>query len=229
MNFATALILYGQATGRKDIRDLGIYWHSTEAEAIRQYWFDQDQAVFPDEYNHTCVGIVWGDGASYGTWWTASPEEIHGINFLPINGGSLYLGRQPAYVMANLTNLTLSNANFHNDGFDGDPDAFDRWQDLLFEYLALAAPDKANQRYGRLNKNHNSEFGESRTHTRQWIGALQVLGTFDPRTRADFPTAVAFANAYVVFNATSRPLTVHFSDGRSIQAPSGLTSHHRAR
>jgi endoglucanase Acf2 len=145
MNFATSLILYGQATGRDDIRDLGIYWHSTEAEAVRQYWFDQDRAVFPDGYAHSCVGMVWGDGASYGTWWTANPEEIHGINFLPVNGGSLYLGRDPGYVRANLDDLRASNKNFHEAGFDGDPLSYDRWQDILAEYLALADPDAATK------------------------------------------------------------------------------------
>ena len=55
MNFATALILYGEATGNKQVRDLGIYWHATEAEAIRNYWFDTDEAVFPDGYGHPCL------------------------------------------------------------------------------------------------------------------------------------------------------------------------------
>ena len=113
MNFATSLILYGQAIGDETIRDLGIYWHSTEAEAIRQYWFDQDGEVFPDGFQQSCVGMVWGDGASYGTWWTANPEEIHGINFLPINGGSLYLGRDTDYVKRNIANLNEANRNFH--------------------------------------------------------------------------------------------------------------------
>ena len=46
MNFATAAILWGQATGQTDIRDLGVYLHATEKSAVEQYWFDVDNAVF---------------------------------------------------------------------------------------------------------------------------------------------------------------------------------------
>lgn len=224
MNFATSLILYGIATGRDDIRDLGIYWHSTEAEAIRQYWFDADRAVFPDGYGQSCVGMVWGDGAAYGTWWTANPEEIQGINYLPINGGSLYLGRNPNDVRRNLENLKTANRNFHQAGFPGDPDSYDRWQDILAEYLALADPDAAMEQLGEIRE---SELGETETHTRQWIGALKQLGTFDPSIHADHPTALAFANAYVIFNPNAEILAVQFSDGKKINAPGGLSTTRR--
>jgi endoglucanase Acf2 len=221
MNFATSLILYGQATGRDDIRDLGIYWHSTEAEAIRHYWFDENGEVFPDGYAHTCVGMVWGDGASYGTWWTANPEEIHGINFLPINGGSLYLGRQPDYVLNNLKDLTASNRNFHNAGFPGDAEKLEMWPDVLAEYLALADPNTA---LSRLSDVKSSELGETKTHSHQWITALQQLGAYDPSIQSDSPTAVVFKKAYVIYNPTGAPLTVTFTDGKKLDAPSGLST-----
>lgn len=224
MNFATSLILYGQATGRDDIRDLGIYWHSTEAETIRQYWFDQGGEVFPDGYAQSCVGMVWGDGASYGTWWTANPEEIHGINFLPVNGGSLYLGRQPDYILTNLKSLKTANRNFHQAGFPGDPDSFDKWQDILAEYLALADPDAA---MALLPSIKESELGETKTHTTQWISSLQSLGNFDPNIRADHPTVITFQKAHVIYNPTSKPLTVHFSDGKTVTAAPGLSTEAR--
>ncbi len=223
MNFATSLILYGQATGRDEIRDLGIYWHSTEAETIRHYWFDEDLAVFPDGYGHSCVGMVWGDGGSYGTWWTANPEEIHGINYLPITAGSLYLGRSPDYVLRNLKNLESSNRNFHNGGFEGDPEKFDKWQDILFEYLALADPAAAIERYEGLGSNPQSELGETVTHTRQWLGALQMLGNFKSDVQANHPTAVAFEKGYVVFNPDEEPVSVKFTDGKEIEAEPGIS------
>lgn len=221
MNFATALILYGQAIGNQEIRDLGIYWHSTEAEAIRHYWFDQDGEVFPEGYQQSCVGMVWGDGGAYGTWWTANPEEIHGINFLPINGGSLYLGRDPDYVQANLANLKKANHSFHTNGFKGDPNAYNRWQDILAEYLALADPIAAKALLAKVDK---SELGETLTHSRQWIGALETLGHVDPETRANHPTAVAFKNAYVTYNPSTEPITIKFTNGKAIQAAPGLTN-----
>jgi endoglucanase Acf2 len=229
MNFATALVLYGTATGRDDLRDLGIYWHSTEAEAIRHYWFDLDGAVFPEGYAHSCVGMVWGDGGSYGTWWTANPEEIHGINYLPLNGGSLYLGRSPEYVRKNLIDLRSSNTNFHNAGFPGPADSLDRWQDIIYEYQALADPEQAATRFRSLGATHESEFGETRTHTLQWLGALGELGQVDASVLANHPTAVAFKKAgkarYVVYNAGASPLSVRFSDGKRVRAEPGLSLH----
>ena len=226
MNFATSLILYGEATNNVEIRDLGIYWHATEAEAIKNYWFDIDEAVFPEEYGHRCVGMIWGDGGSYGTWWTANPEEIHGINFLPINGGSLHLGRDPEYVMLNFENMLQSNRNFHDAGFEGDADQIDRWHDVLYEYLALSDAREAMLRYNKTGREIESEFGESKLHTQQWIDALLQLGHFDSTTRANYPTAVAFTKNglknYVIFNGESEIKKVRFTDGFEREVPPGL-------
>jgi len=226
MNFATSLILYGEAISDKKIRDLGIYWHATESEAIRNYWFDNDAEVFPKGFGSPCVGMVWGDGGTYGTWWTANPEEIHGINFLPITGGSLYLGRDTDYVRRNFESLLAANERFHNAGFKGDPQKLAPWQDVILEYLALAEPDDAAKRYQANGADVKSEFGETKVHTAQWIAALRELGQVDFKVKADWPTAVAFSNqgqrSYVVYNGAQETKPVKFSDGATFNVPYGL-------
>ena len=226
MNFATALILYGEAIGNKKIRDLGIYWHATEAEAIRNYWFDNDGEVFPKGFGSPCVGMIWGDGGTFGTWWTANPEEIHGINFLPLTGGSLYLARDPKFVRRNFDSLVAANQRFHNTGFKGDAEKLTTWQDIIFEYLALADPIDADRRYQGNGVAAKSEFGETKVHTAQWMAASKSLGRFDESVRANWPTAVSFTNQgkriYVIFNAREETKTVKFSDGASFDAPPGL-------
>jgi len=226
MNFATSLILYGQATGNQKIRDLGIYWHATEAESIKHYWFDNDGEVFPKGFGSPCVGMVWGDGGTFGTWWTANPEEIHGINFLPVNGGSLYLARDKDYVLKNFESLIAANERFHNAGFDGDPKKFDKWQDIIFEYLALADPADAAKRYQANGADAKSEFGEPKVHTTQWIAALSDLGQFDSTVQANWPTAVAFNREgkpnYVVYNGAEETKSVKFTDGATFEVPPGL-------
>ena len=97
MNFAGALIQWGQATGNTAVRDAGIYIYTTQAAAIADYWFDVDNDIFPAQFQHSTVGMVWGDGGAYATWFTADPEKIQGINQLPITGSHLYLGLHPAY------------------------------------------------------------------------------------------------------------------------------------
>ena len=225
MNFATSLIMYGEAIGNSRIRDLGIYWHATEAEAIRHYWFDNDGEVFPDGFESPCVGIVWGDGGTFGTWWTANPEEIHGINFLPLNGGSLYLARDTDYVRRNFESLLTANQRFHNAGFEGDPEQLTTWQDLIYEHLAFADAADAEKRY-HAGGDFESEFGETKVHTTQWIAALKSLGYYDATTRADCPTAVSFVKkgerTYIVYNASPQMRIVKFSDGKAFDAPQGL-------
>src|SRR5262245_42424715 len=60
MMFATAMILFGQSTNDSTMRNAGVYLYTTERDAIGQYWFDKDNAVFPSNYAHDTVGIVWG-------------------------------------------------------------------------------------------------------------------------------------------------------------------------
>ena len=110
MNFANALIQWGQVTGNTAVRDAGIFIYTTQAAAIQQYWFDVDGTTFPAGWNHTAVGMVWGDGGSYATWFSAEPEKIQGINMLPITGGHLYLGYRPEYVKKNYQEIATSRA-----------------------------------------------------------------------------------------------------------------------
>ena len=78
MNFAGALIQWGQATGNTAVRDAGIYIYTTQAAAIEDYWFDVDNDVFPAEFGHSTVGMVWGDGGAYATWFTRRAGEDPG-------------------------------------------------------------------------------------------------------------------------------------------------------
>ena len=227
MNFATALVLYGEATGNDRIRDLGSFWRATEAEAIRQYWFDVDGEVFPEGYEHPCAGIIWSDGATYGTWWTANPEEIHGINFLPFNAGSIYLGARPEYIRRNLDGLMEGNRNNHRPGgFPGPTDKLDAWQDIILQYQALAEPGAALRELRKWRQSGGKpEAGETATHTLHWILSLNDLGQFDAATTADYPTAAVFIKNgkrnYVIYNAGEKPVRVQFSNGKTFKAPRG--------
>jgi endoglucanase Acf2 len=63
MNFNVATILWGEATDQDDIRDLGIFLHTTETRAAEQYWFDIDNVNFPYDYPYVAIGMVWGGKA----------------------------------------------------------------------------------------------------------------------------------------------------------------------
>ncbi|MFC0002562.1 glycosyl hydrolase [Micromonospora siamensis] len=216
MNFANALIQWGQATGNTAVRDAGIFIYTTQAAAIQEYWFDADDENFPANFGHSTVGMVWGDGGAYATWFSADPEMIQGINMLPVTGGHLYLGYNPAYNKTNYAELVRNNG--------GEPTV---WQDIAWQFLALGDPDAALSKL-RANPGYTPEEGESRAHTFHWIRNLAALGQVDTSITANHPLAAVFnrngARTYVASNITANPLTVTFSDGTSLTVAAGKTA-----
>ncbi|MEU0279279.1 glycosyl hydrolase [Streptomyces sp. NPDC006195] len=216
-NLSAALVLWGSATGNAELRDLGSYLLATESEAIAQYWFDADEEVFPSSFGHDTAGMVWGSGAAYSTWWTANPEEIHGINVLPVTGGSLHLGREKAAIQRNLAELEREN---------GGPAV--EWRDILWEFEALADPAGAKAKWDAGNAGYTPEAGESRAHTYHWIGTLDALGAPDATVTGSVPTSAVFSKGgvrtYAAHNFESAARTVTFSDGTTLDVPARSTA-----
>ncbi|MGC4768357.1 glycosyl hydrolase [Micromonospora sp. DT44] len=216
MNFANALIQWGQVTGDTAVRDAGIFLYTTQAAAIQEYWFDVSDQNFPAAFGHSTVGMVWGDGGAYATWFSGEPEMIQGINLLPVTGGHLYLGANPAYVRTNYAELVRNNG--------GPPTV---WQDILWQFQALGDPDAALANL-RANPGYTPEEGESRAHTFHWIRNLAALGTVDTTVSANHPLSAVFsrngARTYVASNPTANPITVTFSNGTRLTVGAGRTA-----
>ncbi|WP_166846439.1 glycosyl hydrolase [Isoptericola sp. BMS4] len=213
MNFAGALVQWGEATGDTEVRDAGAFIYATQAAAIQRYWFDAEDSTFPDGFAHPTVGMVWGDGGAYSTWFSAEPEMIQGINALPVTGSHLYLGHSPA---------TVREMYAHLEQVNGGPPTV--WQDVLWSRLALGDADGALSRL-RAAGAYTPEEGESRAHTFHWVRNLAALGEVDTSVRADHPLAAVFtddgARTYVASNVTSSDLDVTFSDGTTLTVPAG--------
>ncbi len=206
MNFASAVVLWGEATGQAEIRDLGVFLYTTEASAVDQYWFDVDNEVFPADYPHVAIGMVWGGKGVHSTWFGADPEFIHGINLLPITAGSLYLGHHPDYVRANYDEVVAER--------NGPPTV---WKDVLWEYLALSDPSLALSYYFA-DRGYAPFDGESRAHTLHWLYNLKKMGHVETGVTADVPTYAVFRDrnddrTYVAYNAGPEAREVTFSDG----------------
>ncbi len=215
MNFATAVTLWGEITDQKDIRDLGVFLYTTERSAIEQYWFDIDNEVFPADYPYVALGMVWGGKGVHSTWFGSDPDFIHGINILPFNGGSLYLGRHPDYV--------LENYNEMESELNGvEP----TWKDITWQYLALSDPAKALSLFFA-DPNYETEEGATKAHTYHWLGNLKKMGKIDISVTADIPTYSVLKNnsgekTYIAYNASSAARTVNFSDGYTMEVPPRL-------
>ncbi len=212
MNFASGLIQWGQATGNKTVRDLGIYLYTTQASAIQNYWFDTDDEAFPAAFGHSTVGMVWGDGGAYSTWFSAEPEMIQGINLLPSTAGHLYLGYDPSYITRNLNELTTNN---------GGPATV--WKDILWEFQALADAPTALSQFRSQADSYTVEEGESRAHTFYWLKSLSGLGTVDRSVTANTPLHAVFVKngvrTYQAANMSGSAITVTFSNGVTLNVP----------
>ena len=212
MNFATAVILWGEITNQKEVRDLGIFLYTTERSAIEQYWFDIDNEVFPTTYPYKALGMVWGGKGVHSTWFGADPDFIHGINMLPFNGGSLYLGRNVDYVQLNYNEIE-SELNGTSA----------TWKDIIWQYLALSDPAKALSLFFA-DPNYTPEDGETKAHTYHWLGNLKKMGHLDISVTADVPTYSVLKNSseektYIAYNSSFNTRMVNFSDGYSMNVP----------
>jgi endoglucanase Acf2 len=208
INFSAAVVLWGAATHRRDLRDLGIFLYAHQVAAVEQYWFDVDHAVFPRGFEHSAAAMVWGAGAKHDTWFDQDPIFVHGIDFLPFTGASLYLGRRPDYVRKNFDEVFRESRGIVTT-----------WRDYLAMYIALAEPKKAGDLF-RDDPYLSPEFGNSKAMTHHWISNLSVLGGVDPAIQADLPTYAVFKNGaartYVAWNPEPEPRRVRFSDGTAI-------------
>ncbi|MBB3698196.1 carbohydrate-binding protein [Flammeovirga yaeyamensis] len=218
MQFHSSLIHWGEISGNKEIRDLGIYLYTTEQAAVEEYWFDMYERNFKPDQQYSLVSRVWGNSYDNGTFWTADIAASYNIELYPIHGGSLYLGHNVAYVeklWAEMTQNTQVLDKVDNPNL---------WYDVMWSYLAFSDPAKAIELYDD-HPGRNIKFGVSDAQTYHWLHAMNALGKVDISITADSPLAAAFNKdgnkTYVAHNYSNTEQTVTFSDGYQLVVPAG--------
>ncbi len=223
VNAWAGLIMWGEITSNKALRDLGLYLYTTEIQAIHHYWFDSSGLVLPKEYQNVEVSMLFGGKISHNTWWIDEPRQIKGINLLPITTASTYLALKPEHVRRSMAALAPEMALYASRGKYAKPP--DIWQDIFAKYLALVEPANAMAQWKRWG---SFELGDTRSHTLHWLNSLQTMGTPDFSVTANSLFYSVFKSpsgrkTYLAYNATREPLTVTFSDGHVLQvAPAQL-------
>jgi endoglucanase Acf2 len=232
INAWVSLILWGEVTGNKALRDLGIYLYTNEIEAINHYWFDIHGQVFATEYKNAEVSLVFGGMYRHDTWWIDDPRQIKGINLLPVTTAHTYLGRDPAFVKRSLATLPAETALWNRIAKKpSPPPPKDIWQDVFSQYLALADPAEALKTWDRWG---SVELGASRSYTLHFMLSLEAMGTPDFSITADTPLHAVFnrpdgSRTYLAFNARKTPLEVKFSDGKRLSVAPGSLARLSAR
>jgi endoglucanase Acf2 len=220
INFAAGTALWGMATGDTKMRDLGMFLYATESHSLMHYWFDIDGIVFPKDFGHTMLGMIWGEKADYATWFSAEPECIHGINMLPVTASSLFLGRNQQHVLNNYAEIVSNNGNR----------PVDQWHDIMWKYLALGDAKRALAELNR-NPGYKPEAGDSLAHTYHWIHNIAAAGRVRLDITANTTCYAVFERegqkTYVVYNPGEKPVNVVFSDGHRMAAPARTLTHSR--
>lgn len=236
MNAWAGLVLLGEATGDRELRDRGIWLFTTEMTAIEDYWFGVHGDTFPPEYPASVVTMVWGGKGANATWFSGDPQQVHGINWLPITGASLYLGRFPDYCKKNYDALVHEQqAALSKDGGKksrptpaaGGDVAWTSWIDVTLMVRSLSDPDDALHQYEAAMKAEAAgkklpyEAGHTRAALGHWIHTLARLGTVDRRVTADTPLYAVFTTngrrTHTAYHSGAKARTVTFSDGVKLE------------
>jgi endoglucanase Acf2 len=199
INFSYAVALWGALMKNKKLEELGLYLYATQVSAVEEYWFDTENRVFPEKFGHPTIAMVWGSGGKYDTWFDQDPGIIHGINFLPITGGSYYLGRHPDYVRKNFQTI-----------LDRSYGEVTTWRDPILMFAALGDPEDTWSRYKK-DRLFDPEFGASRTMTRLWLASLRHFGLPIFSDSPPSPYAIAFkkdeTTTRVAFDPKTKEMT----------------------
>ena len=214
MQFNSSLIHWGSITGNDEIRDLGIYLYTTEQTAIEEYWFDMNERTFKDGYGYSVASRIWGNGYDNQTFWTSDIAAVYGIEMYPVHGGSLYLGHDSAYAAHLWQEITQNTGILENEA---NPNL---WHDIMWQYLAFTDAPAAIELYNSYPE-RSLKFGISDAQTYYWLHSMNALGLVDTSVTADYPITAVFTKdgekTYTAHNYTDQALTVHFSDGYTLE------------
>lgn len=211
LNAWYGLILWGEATGDRALRDLGLFLFNTERTAVEEYWFDVSGTNYPSDFPNVALGMVWGGKGAFGTWFSGDIDCIHGINWLPFTPASVYMGRHPEYVKKNFGRIVEKRS--------GGTDFNTGWGDLVVMFGALndSAPAVSHL---AAHPNCKIEGGNSRAFMEHWTGTLSQLGRLDAATTSSHPFTNVFVKngkkSYSAFNFGNQPILVKFSDGAEL-------------
>jgi endoglucanase Acf2 len=214
LNAWYGLILWGEATGNQQLRDLGLFLFNTERTAVEEYWFDVAGSNYPSDFPNVALGMVWGGKGAFGTWFSGEIDCIHGINWLPFTPASVYMGRHPEYVRKNYQQIVSKRK--------GGTDFNTGWGDLVLMFGALDDPTPAVAHL-TAHPSCKIESGNSRAFMEHWIGTFVALGQIDATTTSAHPFTNVFVRngkkSYAAYNYGITPASVTFSDGTQLRVP----------
>lgn len=209
------LFLLGDMLNDETIRDAGAFGYISESYATLEYWFDWKNRNLPPAYPHNVVGILSNQGFAYGTYFSASPVHIHGIQYLPVNPGFKYLARDTAWARREYNDMLTESAAI--DGHTSETQFGDDWAHVALGFKYLSDPKYAtafmasNLQLPVTDSRYIMDY-EVAGMTYFYAHANQNLGYFSSNFRTNFPSSSVFekngAFSYAVaYNPTASAKT----------------------
>ncbi len=231
VNSWAGMILLGEALGDPELTAAGVMGYSFETRATVEYWFDPHGDVFPAEYKHDAAGMIWCNSIVWGTWFTASPAWIYGIQWLPSAPWASFYDRDPKLISRIYAGMNREFDAHEEKEAARKPGTVRKPAEIKSHggelgsyhlgFVMMADPQFAMQQLDRLW----AEPGDKVAHN-AWMAniyyeshALDEIGRVDWSCHGNSPTSMVYTNAakktrtFIAWNPTAKPQTVIFYEG----------------
>lgn len=157
---------YGTYLWSKEIKNIelenySLWLYNREASVALHYWLNIDLSDdLYKNYSHSIVSLLWGGKVDWATWFDGAPESILGIQIIPINGGSLYLGEDSMRVERNLLGINFNSIS--------------KFKDYLIMYQSLSDSNKAERLLVEITDSQIDD-GNSRSYLYAWVYYMQSI------------------------------------------------------
>jgi len=191
----TGLFLLGDVLQDEALMDAAAFGYISESHATLEYWFDWKQNNLPAAYAHNMVGILSNMGFAYGTFFSASPVHIHGIQYLPVNPGFKYLAEDTGWANQEYSDMMAESLTV--EGFDSENDFGDDWAHVALGFRMLFDPEYVadfmaeNMELPQSDPKYIMDYDVSGM-TYYYTHAGQNLGDFSFAYHTDFPSSSVF-------------------------------------
>jgi endoglucanase Acf2 len=235
VNSWAGMVLLGEALGDPDLTAAGVMGYAFESRANVEYWFDPHGDVFPAAYPHKACGMIWCNGIVWGTWFTADPAWIYGIQWIPSAPHMAFYDRDRAFIKKTYAGVVRELEAFEDreaakkPGYHRRPaDIKARGGELGSYHLGFIMHGQAPWVCKELDRLW-AEPGDKVAHD-PWMAniyyqayALGQLGRVDWDCHGSSPTSMVYADAAtgkrtcVAWNPTAKDQTVEFfARGKSL-------------
>jgi endoglucanase Acf2 len=231
------LFLLGEMLGDEDMRATGAFGYASEAAATLEYWFDWEDQNWPDAYDRSVVGILWNGGYAYGTYFSASPVHIHGIQYLPVCPGFDYLGRDPTWAAKEYAAMLAEAAAV--DGTTSENDFGTDWGNVALGFRLFHDPADATAKLAAAWDQNLPIANDTTTGlTYYYAHAMQNLGLADHSLHTTLPASTVYRDPVsntlqvAAYNPDNRVKLCEVRDGNTVidsfLVPARTLVHHPA-